>query len=97
MRRLGAVLLVFKAGKILRVSCGVSALFCRLSMNDHIPMMSMYSHVICLVNENSSRVIGGVWVERYIDSSGQLFIRISEKVETSLIIVGHQFTRFLTL
>ena len=97
MRRLGAVLLVFKAGKILRVSCGASALFCRFSMNDHTPMMSMYSHVICLVNETSSRIIGGVWVERYIDSSGQLFIRISEKVETSLIIVGHQFSRFLTI
>ena len=86
-----------KAGKVLRVSCGVSALFCRFSMNDHTPMMSMYSHVICLVNEISSRIIGGVWVERYIDSSGQLFIRISEKVETSLIIVGHQFSRLLTL
>ena len=57
----------------------------------------MYSHVICVVYETSSRIIGGVWVERYIDSSGQLFIRIFEKVETSLIIVGHQFSRFLTL
>ena len=84
VRRLGAVLLVFKVGKILRVSCGASALFCRFSMNDRIPRMSMYSHVICLVNETSFRIIGGVWVERYIDSSGQLFIRISEKVETFL-------------
>ena len=97
MRRLGAVLLVFKAGKILRVSCGVSALFCRFSMNDHTPMMSLYSHVICLANETSFRIVGEVqWVERYIDSSCQLFIRISEKVETSLIILGHQFSRFLT-
>ena len=97
VRRLGAVLLVFKVGKILRVSCGASALFCRFSMNDHTPRMSMYSHVICVVYETSSRIIGRVWVERYIDSSGQLFIRISEKVETSLSIVGHQFSRFLSL
>ena len=87
-----------KAGKVLRVSCGVSVLFCRFSMNDHTPMMSMYSHVICLVNETSFRIVGELQlVERYIDSSGQLFIWMSEKVEASLIIVGHQFSRFLTL
>ena len=67
----------FGFSKILRVSCGASALFCRFSMNDHSPRMSMYSHVICVVYETSSRIIGVVWVERYIDSSGQLFIWIS--------------------
>ena len=86
-----------KAGKVLRVSCGVSALFCRFSMNDHTPMMSLYSHVICLANGTSFRIVGEVqWGERYIDSSCQLFISISEKVETSLIILGHQFSRLLT-
>ena len=53
--------------------------------DDFTPMMQLYSHVICSVNETSFRTVGELQlVERYIDSLCLLFIRISEKVETSL-------------
>ena len=79
--RLFSVETRMEAGKVLRVSCSASALFCLFSMNDYISLMQLYSHVICSVNETSFRTVGEPQlVERYIDALCLLLIRISRKL-----------------